>query len=64
MADVVPSTTEADSTAPVTERDVAGIEGADVYNQTEVTVTFNAEDEGGSGLDRTEYRVKINGLPA
>lgn len=57
LADVVPSTTEADMTAPVTERDVAGIEGADVYNQTEVTVAFNAEDEGGSGLDRTEYRV-------
>lgn len=57
LADVVPSTTEADLTAPVTERDVAGKEGADVYNQTEVTVTFNAEDEGGSGLDRTKYRV-------
>ncbi|MBW4840474.1 MAG: hypothetical protein KZY74_13855, partial [Paenibacillaceae bacterium] len=57
LAHVVPRTVEADLTAPVTESNITGIEGADVYNQTEVTVAFYAEDEGGSGLDRTEYRV-------
>ncbi|WP_339301221.1 DUF6359 domain-containing protein [Paenibacillus sp. FSL K6-2441] len=57
LAHVVPSTTEADLTAPVTERDVAGVEGADVYNPMEVTVALYAEDQGGSGLERTEYRV-------
>ncbi|WP_068782940.1 DUF6359 domain-containing protein [Paenibacillus phocaensis] len=57
LAHVVPSKAEADLTAPVTSSDVAGVEGADVYNQTEVTVSFYAKDEGGSGLERTEYRV-------
>lgn len=57
LAHVVPSATEADLAAPVTESDISGVEGTDVYNLSEVTVAFYAKDEGGSGLDRTEYRV-------
>lgn len=46
-----------DAIAPVTEAVVSGKSGQDVYNETDVTVAFKAQDEGGSGVNRTEYRV-------
>ncbi|MGG6309535.1 DUF6359 domain-containing protein [Paenibacillus macerans] len=57
LAHVVPSAEEADLLAPVTEAEVSGVTGPDVYNTAEVAVALHAEDEGGSGLNRTEYRV-------
>lgn len=54
---VVPSSSEADLIAPVTVADVAGETGEDRYNLDVVTIAFHAEDEGGSGVERIEYRL-------
>lgn len=48
---------EADTLAPVTEVNASGATGQEVYNPEDVTVSLSAEDEGGSGLERTEYRI-------
>lgn len=57
LAHVVPSSSEADLIAPVTVADVVGETGADRYNPNMVTIRFHAEDEGGSGVERIEYRL-------
>lgn len=46
-----------DNAAPVTRAEHNGKAGQNVYNKAQVTVEWVAEDEGGSGLDYTEYRM-------
>ncbi|MNZ46886.1 Endonuclease YhcR precursor [compost metagenome] len=46
-----------DAIAPVTEAEVVGKTGQAVYNTQDVVVYFHANDDGGSGLSYTEYRV-------
>ncbi|WP_379970961.1 OmpL47-type beta-barrel domain-containing protein [Ectobacillus sp. sgz5001026] len=47
----------ADTIAPVTTAVVDGVYGENQYNTKDVTVTFTASDENGSGVEKTEYRV-------
>ncbi|WP_416829060.1 OmpL47-type beta-barrel domain-containing protein [Ectobacillus polymachus] len=47
----------ADTTAPVTTAVVDGVSGENQYNTKDVTVTFTASDDNGSGVAKTEYQV-------
>ncbi|MBA9083666.1 DNA/RNA endonuclease YhcR with UshA esterase domain [Fontibacillus solani] len=46
-----------DITAPVTVAEVIGKTGQAEYNTQDVSISFIASDDGGSGLSGTEYRV-------
>ncbi|WP_052947829.1 5'-nucleotidase C-terminal domain-containing protein [Aneurinibacillus tyrosinisolvens] len=46
-----------DTTAPVTTVNVTGQSGAENYNNHDVTLTFEANDGTGTGVERTEYRI-------
>lgn len=54
---VVLSGAEEDTLAPVTRASASGAAGQELYNPEDVTVYLSAQDEGGSGLERTEYRI-------
>lgn len=53
-----------DNTAPITEISISGTAGNNGWNTSDVQVTLAATDEGGSGVDTTEYTTDgVNWIP-
>ncbi|MFH9569697.1 OmpL47-type beta-barrel domain-containing protein [Streptomyces sp. NPDC017454] len=50
-----------DTTAPATSADVGGTQNADGAYVGSASVTIGATDEGGSGVERTEYAIGADG---